>query len=73
MLFGNSAQIERFGIAPGSRVLQFAPPSFDAAVAEVVTTLVAGATLVVAPLDGADVTHVTLPPSSSSDSHSQSE
>ncbi|MGN9908427.1 amino acid adenylation domain-containing protein [Phytohabitans sp. LJ34] len=58
-----AAQIERFGIAPGGRVLQFASPSFDAAVAEVVTTLVAGATLVIAPLDGADVTHVTLPPS----------
>ncbi|MFD0745650.1 amino acid adenylation domain-containing protein [Phytohabitans flavus] len=58
-----AAQIERFAIEPGSRVLQFASPSFDAAVAEVVTTLVAGATLVIAPLDGADVTHVTLPPS----------
>ena len=58
-----AAQVERFGIGAGSRVLWFASPSFDAAVAEVVVTLVAGATLVVGPLDGTDFTHVTLPPS----------
>ncbi|GAA4455332.1 non-ribosomal peptide synthetase [Phytohabitans houttuyneae] len=58
-----AAQAEAFGIGPGSRVLLFASPSFDAAVAEVVTTLVAGATLVVAPLGSGGATHVTLPPS----------
>ena len=37
-----------FGIGPESRVLQFASPSFDAAYQEIFSTLVAGATLVVA-------------------------
>jgi len=70
------AQIEGFGIAPASRVLQFASPSFDASVSELVTALGAGATLVLPEgstvLAGAGlrtllsehgVSHVTLPPS----------
>jgi amino acid adenylation domain-containing protein len=70
------AQARRFGIDGTSRVLQFASFSFDAAVAEVFDTLLAGATLVLAPrealLPGAElletlrrgrVTVATLPPS----------
>ncbi|WP_420127101.1 non-ribosomal peptide synthase/polyketide synthase [Longimicrobium sp.] len=70
------AQARRFGIDGSSRVLQFASFSFDAAVAEVFDTLLAGATLVMAPrealLPGAGlletlrrgrVTVATLPPS----------
>jgi amino acid adenylation domain-containing protein len=71
-----AAQIRAFEIRPESRVLQFASFSFDAAVSEVFTTLLAGATLCLAPQDallpGAPfidtlrqhgVTIVTLPPS----------
>src|SRR6185312_15103557 len=68
-----AAQIERFAISETARVLQFASPSFDAAVSEIATVLISGATLV---LPGAarggedlagvirrqDVTHATLPP-----------
>jgi amino acid adenylation domain-containing protein len=43
------AQARRFGIDGTSRVLQIASFSFDAAVAEVFDTLLAGATLVMAP------------------------
>src|SRR5690606_27025228 len=68
-------QIERFGVGPTSRVLQFASFSFDAAVSEVAMALVAGGTLVLMPpegfqspeqlaalLAGHGVTHVTLRP-----------
>ena len=69
------AQAERFAVNDASRVLQFASPSFDAAVSEVFVTLLSGATLVL--VDSAElknpttlisnindlaVTHVTLPP-----------
>ncbi|MFJ9178092.1 amino acid adenylation domain-containing protein [Streptomyces sp. NPDC102360] len=65
----------RIGIEPGSRVLQFASISFDAAFAELAQTLLTGATLVLAPAErlmpGPEltaltheqrVTHLTLPP-----------
>jgi nonribosomal peptide synthetase CepB len=64
------AQASRFGVGPGSRVLQFASLSFDAAVSELAVTLLSGAALVIA--DPTDlvavvqrfgVTHVTVPPS----------
>ncbi|QWF81842.1 non-ribosomal peptide synthetase [Amycolatopsis sp. CA-230715] len=70
-----SALVERFAVEAGSRVLQFASPSFDASVSELVTSVAAGATLVLgsgAALVGRElekvlrdqrVTHVTLPPS----------
>ncbi|HST57317.1 MAG TPA: condensation domain-containing protein, partial [Longimicrobium sp.] len=70
------AQARRFGIDASSRLLQFASFSFDAAVAEVFDTLLAGATLVLASRDAllpgaglletlrrARVTVATLPPS----------
>ncbi|MFK4071528.1 amino acid adenylation domain-containing protein [Streptomyces sp. NPDC029674] len=70
------AQIDRFGVRPGSRVLQFASLSFDAAVSELCMALLSGGTLIVAAadelpprvsLDAAlretHATHVTVPPS----------
>ncbi|MFB7613702.1 non-ribosomal peptide synthase/polyketide synthase, partial [Kitasatospora sp. NPDC056181] len=67
-----AGQIERFAIEPGSRVLQFASPSFDASVSEIYTALLRGAALVLPPaadpvaaLADPDlrITHVTVPPS----------
>ncbi|WP_369214148.1 amino acid adenylation domain-containing protein [Streptomyces flavofungini] len=70
------AQIERFRVRAESRVLQFASPSFDAAVSELCMALLSGASVVLAPpdalpprvslgeaLDRAGATHVTVPPS----------
>lgn len=41
----------RVGMGPGDRMLQFASPSFDAALAETVMALLTGATLVLAPAE----------------------
>jgi amino acid adenylation domain-containing protein len=75
---GNLArsQIQTFAVSPDSRVLQFASPSFDAAVSELAMALLAGATLCLdeeqflhsAPdllrlLREQAITTVTLPPS----------
>ncbi|MFJ2770398.1 amino acid adenylation domain-containing protein [Streptomyces sp. NPDC087300] len=70
------AQIERFGVGAASRVLQFASPSFDAAVSELCMALLSGGSVVLAPpealpprvslgeaLHRTRATHVTVPPS----------
>lgn len=45
-------QIKAFNLDKKDRVLQFASISFDASVSEILTTLIAGATLVLLPNDG---------------------
>ncbi|MFC0064996.1 amino acid adenylation domain-containing protein [Umezawaea endophytica] len=70
------AHIDRFGVSPTSRVLQFAALGFDTIVSEVMMALLSGATLVMPPdqdlppqatlsetLERWDVTHVKAPPS----------
>ncbi|MET9678623.1 amino acid adenylation domain-containing protein, partial [Streptomyces sp. NPDC006482] len=67
-----AVQVDRLGVAPGSRVLQFASPSFDASFWDLCSALLTGASLVLAPAEAPlealtdrrfSVTHVTLPPS----------
>ncbi|MFE2032055.1 amino acid adenylation domain-containing protein [Streptomyces scopuliridis] len=69
-----AAAVEGFAVEPDSRVLQFASPSFDAAVLELGMALTAGAALVVPPpgplagealadvLAGQRVSHALIPP-----------
>ncbi|WP_260611013.1 amino acid adenylation domain-containing protein, partial [Streptomyces sp. WAC06614] len=69
-----AAEVERFAVDADSRVLQFASPSFDASVLELVMTFAAGAALVVPPagplagevlaevLTAEEVTHALIPP-----------
>ncbi|QTD96745.1 Tyrocidine synthase 3 [Streptomyces cyanogenus] len=70
-----TAQIERFAVTSDSRVLQFASPSFDAALSEMAMAFGSGAALVLSETGGLagetlvqaltqqGVTHVTVPPS----------
>ncbi|MGW1241725.1 non-ribosomal peptide synthase/polyketide synthase [Streptomyces bobili] len=67
-----AAQVDRLGVAPGSRVLQCASPSFDASFWDLCSAVLTGAALVLAPSEAPlealtdrrlGVTHVTLPPS----------
>ncbi|MFJ9476074.1 amino acid adenylation domain-containing protein [Streptomyces mirabilis] len=70
------SQQERFGAGPGSRVLQFASPSFDAAFWDCCLALLSGGTLAIGSAEQVTpgpqlaafvramrVTHVTMPPS----------
>ncbi|WP_265569256.1 amino acid adenylation domain-containing protein, partial [Streptomyces hygroscopicus] len=69
------SQIQHLAVTPHSRILQFAPTSFDAAISEICMALLSGATLVLAPTDQLrdpthlttllthhHITHATLPP-----------
>ncbi|MGH3782761.1 MAG: amino acid adenylation domain-containing protein, partial [Pseudonocardiaceae bacterium] len=70
----SAAEIERYAVAAGDRVLQFSSPSFDASVLELCMSLPAGAALVVPPpgpllgeqlaqvLADHRVTHALIPP-----------
>jgi amino acid adenylation domain-containing protein/thioester reductase-like protein len=71
-----STQLDRLGVGPGSRVLQFASPGFDAAFWELCMALLSGGCLVLSDPENLmpgpalsaltaerAVTHVTLPPS----------
>ncbi len=65
-----ASQADRFEVGPGSRVLQFASLSFDAAVSELVVTLGSGGALVLSAagslpdvVAAGQVTHLTVPPS----------
>jgi amino acid adenylation domain-containing protein/non-ribosomal peptide synthase protein (TIGR01720 family) len=70
----SAAELDRYAVRAGDRVLQFASPSFDASVLELCMSLPAGAALVVPPpgpllgeqlaavLAGCQVTHAFIPP-----------
>ncbi|MCA1682324.1 MAG: amino acid adenylation domain-containing protein, partial [Actinobacteria bacterium] len=70
----SAAEIERYAVVAGDRVLQFSSPSFDASVLELCMSLLAGAALVVPPpgpllgeqlaqvLAEHRVTHALIPP-----------
>ncbi|MGH3874774.1 MAG: amino acid adenylation domain-containing protein [Pseudonocardiaceae bacterium] len=70
----SAAEVERYAVAPGDRVLQFSSPSFDASVLELCMSLPVGAALVVPPpgpllgeqlatvLARQRVTHALIPP-----------
>ncbi|MGQ0717555.1 MAG: amino acid adenylation domain-containing protein, partial [Pseudonocardiales bacterium] len=70
----SAAEVERYAVAPGDRVLQFSSPSFDASVLELCMSLPVGAALVVPPpgpllgdqlarvLAQQRVTHALIPP-----------
>ncbi|QUQ65089.1 non-ribosomal peptide synthetase [Kutzneria sp. CA-103260] len=69
-----AAEMDRYEVRPGDRVLQFSSPSFDASILELCMSLPAGAALVVPPpgallgdrlaevLAGGRVTHALIPP-----------
>jgi len=70
----SAAEVERYVVVPGDRVLQFSSPSFDASVLELCMSLLVGAALVVPPsgpllgeqlvgvLARQRVTHALIPP-----------
>jgi amino acid adenylation domain-containing protein/non-ribosomal peptide synthase protein (TIGR01720 family) len=70
----SAAEIQRYAVHPGNRVLEFSSPSFDASVLELCMSLPAGAALVVPPpgpllgqqladvLATFQVTHALIPP-----------